>query len=42
MSVIDPPATERKAAPENPARNLVTRIVPMFRATAVGTCHTIH
>ena len=41
MSVIDPPATERNAAPENPARNLLTRIVAMFCATAVGTCHTI-
>lgn len=41
ISVMDPPETERNAAPENPARNLVTIIVAMFFATAVGICHTI-
>ena len=41
ISVIDPPDTERNAAPENPARNLVTRMVPIFCASAVGICHTI-
>lgn len=41
MSVMDPPATERNAAPEKPARNLVTMIVAMFCATAVGICHTM-
>lgn len=40
MSVIDPPETERKAAPEKPARNLVTMMVSMFCASAVGICHT--
>jgi hypothetical protein len=40
MSVIDPPATERNADPENPVENRETRIVAIFWATAVGTCQT--
>lgn len=41
MSVILPPETDKNAAPEKPARALVTIIVAIFWATAVGICHTI-
>lgn len=39
-SVIVPPATDRNAAPQNPAKARDISSVAIFCATADGICHT--
>lgn len=40
-SLTVPPETLRNALPDRPWKNLATTTVPMFRATAQGTIHTV-